>query len=103
MPRICLRRRHKRIVRERRSGAFASIADLAHRVPELRRKELVLLASIGALNLQRALRSQASLRIRDGCARMEQRFSAAIGGVAHTPGLSRRNREPFDLAHSANS
>jgi DNA polymerase III alpha subunit len=38
------------IVRERSKRPFASIVDLAHRVPELRRKELVLLASIGALN-----------------------------------------------------
>ena len=38
------------IVRERSKRPFESIADLAHRVPELRHKELVLLASIGALN-----------------------------------------------------
>jgi DNA polymerase III alpha subunit len=38
------------IVHERNKRPFESIADLAHRVPELRRKELVLLASIGALN-----------------------------------------------------
>jgi error-prone DNA polymerase len=38
------------IVRERSRRSFDSIADLAHRVPELRRNELVLLASIGALN-----------------------------------------------------
>ena len=38
------------IVRERSKRPFASIVDLTHRVPELRRKELVLLASIGALN-----------------------------------------------------
>jgi error-prone DNA polymerase len=38
------------IVLERSKRPFDSIADLAHRVPELRRKELVLLASIGALN-----------------------------------------------------
>ena len=38
------------IVRERNLQPFASIADLAYRVPELRRNELVLLASIGALN-----------------------------------------------------
>jgi error-prone DNA polymerase len=38
------------IVRARDQRAFESIADLAHRVPELRRNELVLLASIGALN-----------------------------------------------------
>ena len=38
------------ILRERNVRAFDSIADLAHRVPELRRNELVLLASIGALN-----------------------------------------------------
>jgi error-prone DNA polymerase len=38
------------IVRERNIRPFASIADLAYRVPELRRNELVLLASIGALN-----------------------------------------------------
>ena len=38
------------IVRERSQRPFESIADLAHRVPQLRRNELVLLASIGALN-----------------------------------------------------
>ena len=38
------------IVRERNNRPFDSIADLSHRVPELRRNELVLLASIGALN-----------------------------------------------------
>src|SRR5271157_6598707 len=38
------------IVRERGKRPPDSIADLAHRVPELRRNELVLLASIGALN-----------------------------------------------------
>ncbi len=40
----------KAIVRARSQQPFDSIADLAHRVPELRRNELVLLASIGALN-----------------------------------------------------
>jgi len=38
------------IVRARSQRPFDSIADLAYRVPELRRNELVLLASIGALN-----------------------------------------------------
>ncbi|MGB8770645.1 MAG: DNA polymerase III subunit alpha, partial [Candidatus Korobacteraceae bacterium] len=38
------------IVRERSKRPFESIVDLAHRVPELRRRDLVLLASIGALN-----------------------------------------------------
>jgi len=38
------------LVRERNIRPFDSISDLAHRVPELRRNELVLLASIGALN-----------------------------------------------------
>ena len=38
------------IVSERSKCPFDSIADLTHRVPELRRNELVLLASIGALN-----------------------------------------------------
>jgi error-prone DNA polymerase len=38
------------ILRERSKRPFESIADLAYRVPELRRNELVLLASIGALN-----------------------------------------------------
>ncbi|MFZ1136602.1 MAG: error-prone DNA polymerase [Candidatus Korobacteraceae bacterium] len=38
------------IVRARRQQPFDSIADLAHRVPELRRDHLVQLASIGALN-----------------------------------------------------
>src|SRR5215472_4231339 len=38
------------IVRARAQRLFESIADLAHRVPELQRNDLVLLASIGALN-----------------------------------------------------
>jgi error-prone DNA polymerase len=38
------------VLRERDKRPFDSIADLACRVPELRRNELVLLASIGALN-----------------------------------------------------
>jgi error-prone DNA polymerase len=38
------------IVYARSQRPFESIADLAYRVPELRRNELVLLASIGALN-----------------------------------------------------
>jgi error-prone DNA polymerase len=38
------------ILRERNKQPFESIADLAYRVLELRRNELVLLASIGALN-----------------------------------------------------
>src|SRR5512146_986593 len=38
------------LVRERERAPFASIADLAQRVPELRRNELVTLADIGALN-----------------------------------------------------
>jgi len=38
------------IVRERRQRPFASIADFGYRVPEVRRNEMVLLASIGALN-----------------------------------------------------
>ncbi len=38
------------ILRERSNRRFDSIVDLAYRVPELRRNELVLLASIGALN-----------------------------------------------------
>jgi error-prone DNA polymerase len=38
------------IVHARAKQPFESIADLAHRVPKLRRNDLVLLASIGALN-----------------------------------------------------
>jgi error-prone DNA polymerase len=38
------------IVRERSQQPFASIDDLARRVPELRKNELVTLAQIGALN-----------------------------------------------------
>ena len=38
------------IVHARSQRPFESVADLTHRVPELRRNELVLLASIGALN-----------------------------------------------------
>jgi len=38
------------IVRERARGHFTSIDDLARRVPELRKPELVMLAEIGALN-----------------------------------------------------
>ena len=39
-----------RIVKERNRKAFVSIEDLAHRVPELGKKELALLAEVGALN-----------------------------------------------------
>ena len=46
----CAKRQRKPFVRERSKRPFESIADLAYRVPELRRNELVLLASIGALN-----------------------------------------------------
>ena len=38
------------IVRQRAARPFESVADLAYRVPELHRNDLVLLASIGALN-----------------------------------------------------
>ena len=38
------------LVRERKLTPFASIHDLVHRVPELRKDELVTLAEIGALN-----------------------------------------------------
>ncbi len=38
------------LVAARSAGAFASVDDLARRVPELNRKELVALAQIGALN-----------------------------------------------------
>ncbi len=54
------------ILRERSQRPFESIADLAYRVPELRRNELVLLASIGALN---------SI----GVARTNRRSLAALG------------------------
>ena len=50
MPKGCGKRQREAILRERNRRPFESIADLAHRVPELRRNELVLLASIGALN-----------------------------------------------------
>ncbi len=39
------------LVRERNRQPFTSIADLAQRVPELRKSELVTLADIGALNI----------------------------------------------------
>ena len=39
-----------RIVKERSRKAFTSIEDLAHRVPELQKTELTLLAEVGALN-----------------------------------------------------
>ncbi len=38
------------LVGQRSRAPFESIADLAHRVPELRKNELVILADIGALN-----------------------------------------------------
>ena len=50
MPKDCAEEAAQAIVRERGKRPFESIVDLAHRVPELRRKDLVLLASIGALN-----------------------------------------------------
>jgi len=37
-------------VEARRDGAFTSVSDLAGRVPELRKAELVALVQIGALN-----------------------------------------------------
>jgi error-prone DNA polymerase len=40
----------KAIVEERRRAPFISISDLTHRVPSLRRNELVMLADVGALN-----------------------------------------------------
>ena len=40
----------KAIAEERTHGPYESIADLARRVPSLRRNELVMLADIGALN-----------------------------------------------------
>ncbi len=58
------------ILRERNKRPFESIADLTCRVPELRRNELVLLASIGALNsigckpAEAALDARAALRAR---------------------------------------
>jgi error-prone DNA polymerase len=39
------------LVRERNRASFASINDLVHRIPELRKDELNTLAEIGALNL----------------------------------------------------
>jgi error-prone DNA polymerase len=41
------------IVRERARAPFTSVADLARRVPELQKRELVLLAEAGALNFLR--------------------------------------------------
>ena len=38
------------IVHARRYGAFSTVYDLARRVPELRKNELVMLAQVGALN-----------------------------------------------------
>src|SRR3989449_10698762 len=38
------------IVEERKRAPFASIDDLARRVPELQKRELILLAELGALN-----------------------------------------------------
>jgi len=38
------------IVQERKQRAFTSITDLARRVPELQKRELIFLAEIGALN-----------------------------------------------------
>jgi error-prone DNA polymerase len=38
------------IVRERQQQPFSSITDLARRVPELQKRELIFLAEIGALN-----------------------------------------------------
>ena len=39
------------VIAARSAGGFASVDDLARRVPELNRKELVALAQIGALNV----------------------------------------------------
>lgn len=55
------------ILRERARAPFTSIADLAYRVPELRRDEMVLLASIGALNAIDSSRAPGKLtRVQSG-------------------------------------
>ena len=41
------------IVRERTAAPFTSVDDLARRVPELQKRELILLAEVGALNFLR--------------------------------------------------
>jgi error-prone DNA polymerase len=48
------------IVRARRQGPFTSIHDLVHRVPDLRKDELVTLAEIGALNSVSSVEFQVS-------------------------------------------
>jgi error-prone DNA polymerase len=64
------------IVRARSQRPFESIADLAHRVPELRRDNLVQLASIGALNsigCATAKEAQAQLDRQDKSPRLHRR------------------------------
>ena len=61
------------IVRERGIAPFTSVEDLARRVPELQKRELVLLAEVGALNFisseQRIHRRDALWQVERACRR----------------------------------
>ncbi|HET7750641.1 MAG TPA: error-prone DNA polymerase [Terriglobales bacterium] len=74
------------IVRERGQAPFLSIDDLARRVPDLRKNELVTLAQIGALNS--VLGSQLSV--------LSKPVASCQSSVAsvEAPGFSRANQAP---------
>jgi error-prone DNA polymerase len=79
------------MVRERRERPFASIVDLAHRVPELRRKELVLLASIGALNSIGCASEFTNHGTADPSTALRSARDDKSEGVARKPRLHRRD------------
>jgi len=68
------------MVRERGQRPFASIGDLARRVPELRKDELRMLAEVGALNFIGGAGTPAC--------RLDTRVEAVVGGLAHEPETS---------------
>ena len=90
-----------RIVKERSREAFTSIEDLAYRVPELQKKELTLLAEVGALNF---IRKDTRIHRRDALWQVERasRPSGPLFDPTNTPDapspLHRMNAEERLLA-----
>jgi error-prone DNA polymerase len=66
------------LVRERSLAPFASVQDLARRVPELRKDELTTLAEIGALNAVASQRNKKSEKFIDRDARCAWQVERAV-------------------------
>ncbi|MGA7242759.1 MAG: error-prone DNA polymerase, partial [Terracidiphilus sp.] len=72
-------------------GLFRSVDDIARRVPELNRKELVLLAQIGALNSVGEVKHR-----RDALWQIEQ-AGRPVGPLLQTPSTKQVSNEPMPL------